>query len=127
MRSHRAVHTIDTGDTHPIRLQPYLISPHKLQGVKKEVQSLLKLGIIEPSSSPWSSPIVPVVKPDQSIRLCIDFRKLNSVTVPDPYYMPRVDELIGKVGEAKFLTKLIMLRDFIRCLCIMMTSQKLLL
>ncbi len=100
----RAIHGIDTGDTPPIRSQPYLISPHKLEGVKKEVESLLKLSIIEPSSSPWSSPVVPVVKPDQSIRLCIDFRKLNSVTVPDPYYTPTVDELIGKVGETKFLT-----------------------
>ncbi len=108
----RAIHGIDTGDTPPIRSQPYLISPHKLEGVKKEVESLLKLGIIEPSSSPWSSPVVPVVKPDQSIRLCIDFRKLNSVTVPDPYYMPTVDELIGKVGEAKFLTKLDLAKGF---------------
>ncbi len=108
----RAIHGIDTGDTPPIRSQPYLISPHKLEGVKKEVESLLKLGIIEPSSSPWSSPVVPVVKPDQSIRLCIDFRKLNSVTVPDPYYMPTVDELIGKVGEEKFLTKLDLAKGF---------------
>ncbi len=68
--TNRAIHGIDTGETPPIRSQqPYLISPHKLEGVKKEVESLLKLGIIEPSSSPWSSPFVPSVMPNSQLSL----------------------------------------------------------
>ncbi len=59
-----------------------------------------------------SSSVVPIVKPDQSIRLCVDYRTLNTVTTPDPYYIPTVDELISKVGEAEFLTKLALAKGF---------------
>ena len=104
-------HVINTGTAQPVRSPPY-ISHHKLEGVKKEINSLLELGIIEPSTSPWSSSVVPIVKPDQSIRLCVDYRKLNTVTTPDPYYIPTVDELISKVGEAAFLTKLDLAKGF---------------
>ncbi len=55
---------------------------------------------------------MPIVKPDQSIRLCVDYRKLNTVTTHDPYYIPTVDELISKVGEAAFLTKLDLAKGF---------------
>ena len=65
-----------------------------------------------PSYSPWSSPIVPIVKPDGSIRLCVDYRRVNAVTVLDPYYMPLIEELIAKVGESKFLTKLDLAKGF---------------
>ena len=53
-------------------------------------------------ASPWSSSVVPIVKPDQSIRLCVDYRKLNTVTTPDPYYIPTVDETVSKVRDAAF-------------------------
>ena len=89
-----------------------MISPVKLDGVKREINGLLELGIIAPSTSLWSSPVVPIIKPDKSIRLCIDYRKVNAVTVPDPYYIPTVDEIIGKVGKAKFLTKLDLAKGF---------------
>ena len=46
------------------------------------------------------------------IRLCIDYRKVNDVTIPDPYYIPTVDELIGKVGKARYLTKLDLAKGF---------------
>ena len=73
---------------------------------------MLELGIIAPSTSPWSSPVVPIIKPDKTIRLCIDYRKVNDVTIPDPYYIPTVDELIGKVGKARYLTKLDLAKGF---------------
>ena len=63
-----------------------------------------------PSRSPWTSPIVPIVKSDGSIRMCVDYRKLNNVTVPDPYYIPIIDEL--KVAESRFLSKLDMAKGF---------------
>ena len=81
-------HSINTGDARPVRSQPYLISPAKLDGVKNEINGLLELGIIASSTSPWSSPVVPVIKPDKSIRLCIDYRKVNAITEPDPYVKP---------------------------------------
>lgn len=68
------------------------------------MQSMAELGIIEPSQ--WSSPIVPVGKKDGNVRVCIDYRKLNTLTAADPYQMPRVDEMIDKIGKAKFITTL---------------------
>ena len=70
------------------------------------------LSKIEPSASPWTSPMVPVKKRDGSIRLCIDFRKVNSVTVPDPYNMPLIEEMLDQVGEAVYLSKLDLTKDF---------------
>ncbi len=64
-----------------MRSAPDTIPASKLQGVKAEVNQLLKLGIIIPSHSPWSSPIVPILKKDGSIRLCIDYRKVNNITI----------------------------------------------
>ena len=68
-------HNIKTGDALPIQSVPYAISLKKLEAVRKEISSLLENGIIVPSTSQWSSPIVPLIKPDRSIRLCVDFRK----------------------------------------------------
>ena len=100
------------GDTLPIRSVPYAISPKKLEGVRKEISSLLAKGIIVPSTSQWSSLIVPLIKPDESIRLCADFRKLNAIIQPDPYCMPLVEELIARVREAKYLSKIDLSKGF---------------
>ena len=111
-RSKMLKHSINTGDHPPVRSSPYSISAARMQGVQDEVDQLLKLGIIVPSQSPWTSPIVPIVKSDGSIRMCVDYRKLNNVTVPDPYYIPIIDELILKVAESRFLSKLDMAKGF---------------
>ena len=66
------------------------------------MQEMEESGIIEPSCSEWASPIV-VVKKDRSIRLCVHYRKLNAATPMDAYPMPRVDELLGKLGNAKYI------------------------
>ncbi len=63
-----------------------------------------QLGVIEPSSSEWSSPIVLVPKKDGTLGFCLDFRKLNSVSKFDPYPMPRVDELVERLGRANYLS-----------------------
>ena len=101
-----------TGDALPIRSVPCAISPKKLEGVRKEISSLLEKCIIVPSTSQWSSPIVSLIKPDGSIRLCVDFRKLNAITQPDPYCMPLVEEQIAQVGEAKYLSKMDLSKGF---------------
>ena len=72
----------------------------------KELRGLIDQGILIPSTSPWASPLVPVMKPDGSIRVCVDYRKLKAVTVSDPYCMPLIEDIINRVGAAVFLTKM---------------------
>ena len=63
-------------------------------------------GIIEKSSSEWASLVVVVTKKDGSLQICVDYRRLNQVTVFDAYPMPRVDELLDAIGGAEFITTL---------------------
>ena len=68
---------------------------------------MLKQGIIEPSTSPWSHPPVPVKKLKTipiEVRLCRDFRPINVDILPEPYLMPRTDELLDRIGNAKFIS-----------------------
>ena len=74
--------------------------------MKEELDAMLKAGVIEPSTSPWTSPIVPVRKKDGGLRLCVDYRRLNSITTEDRYQMPRVDELVERLGRAKYISTL---------------------
>jgi hypothetical protein len=96
----------------PFRLSPYRVHPAKADLIKKEIDLMVHLGVIEPSSSPFASPVVLVPKPDGSTRFCCDFRKLNTLTIPDGFPMPRIDDLIDKVGQAKFLTKIDLSRGY---------------
>ena len=81
-------HQIDTGQHAPIWSVPYRLAPAWRDQLREEIHSLLDASIIKPSLSPWSSSMVPVRKPDGSVLLCIDYRKINQVTVPDPYAIP---------------------------------------
>ncbi|KAL5506395.1 hypothetical protein EMCRGX_G008021 [Ephydatia muelleri] len=72
----------------------------------KELEEMEKHGIIEKFSSDWSSPIVLVKKKDGTLRFCIDFRRLNSVSKTDAYPMPRVDDLLDELGQARFISTL---------------------
>ena len=101
-----AEHQIETGDSPAVRLPPYRL-PHSFRdSVQKEVKDMLAQGIIEPSTSEWASPIVPIKKEDGTLRICVDYRRLNSVSKMDAYPMPRVDEIIDRVGSAKYITTL---------------------
>lgn len=84
----------------------YRIPEHLVPKPKKEIELMLQLEIIETSTSEWCSPIVLVPKKDGSLRFCIDFRYLNSVSKFESYPMPRIDELLERVGKAKFITTL---------------------
>ena len=74
--------------------------------MEKELQEMLEQGIIEPSQGEWTSPIVVVKKKDGDIRICIDYRKLNAVTKRDAYPMPRIDDILDELGQAKYITTL---------------------
>ena len=73
-----------------------------MEFVKQEIATLKEKGIVEdaPTDTTWPAPIVVVKKADGGWRLCTDFRKLNSVTKPDPFPLPRINDLLDKVGKA---------------------------
>lgn len=72
--------------------------------MRAEIREMLELGVIEPSASPWASPVVLVPKRDGTTRFCVDYRRLNDCTVTDPYPMPRVDKLLDKIAQGHYLT-----------------------
>lgn len=71
--------------------------------VKQELQNMEEMKVIEPSYSAWASPIVVVPKKDGTIRLCVDYRKFNSISHFDAYPMPRVEEIIDRVGSPRLI------------------------
>ena len=100
-RTTAAIHNIDTGDAEPIRSTPYKV-PQKLElQVSDEIDKMLDMGVVRPSKSPWASPVVIVPKSDQTIRFCVDYRKLNRVTKMDAYPIPRLDRIIERVAATR--------------------------
>ena len=79
-------------------------APKALIEIEKQVQEMLDNGIIRPSSSPWSSQVVLSRKKDGKMRFCIDYRKLNDITVKDDYPIPNMRELIDDVNGSNFFT-----------------------
>ena len=94
------------GDVRPVRQTPYPIPQAKIEKVKEEVQAMLDLDVIEESNSPWSAPYVMVPKPDGTTRFCVNFKKVNSFSKFDAYPMPRIEEIIGRLGSSRYITKL---------------------
>ena len=105
-------HDINTGDAPPTGAAPYQIPLKWQEAVKKELDELKVLGILVPSTSPWGSPIVSVAKKDGGVRVCVDFRRVNKITVKDPYHILLVAEIVGRVGKARVLSKLDLSRGF---------------
>uniref|UniRef100_A0A9J8BMN8 Gypsy retrotransposon integrase-like protein 1 n=1 Tax=Cyprinus carpio carpio TaxID=630221 RepID=A0A9J8BMN8_CYPCA len=99
-------HDILTAPGVIIRQWPYRVPEAWRHAIEEEVQEMLRLGTIEPSRSPWSSPIVMVPKPDGTFRFCNDFRHLNEVSEFDSSPMPRVDERLDRLGRARFISTL---------------------
>uniref|UniRef100_H3H3R4 RNA-directed DNA polymerase n=1 Tax=Phytophthora ramorum TaxID=164328 RepID=H3H3R4_PHYRM len=95
---------IDTGPNAPIKQQPYRVSVAEGEVMEAEIQQYLELGIIRPSISPWASPVLMIRKPDGGIRFCIDYRRLNSVTVKDCYPMPLIDDILDVLGDAQLFS-----------------------
>eukprot|EP00171_Calliarthron_tuberculosum_P021997 IDg21997t1 len=96
---------LDSG-TRPIRQLPYHAGPYARQFVAEEVERMLKGGVIRPSKSEWASPVVLAPKSDGSLRFCVDYRRLNAVTKRDSYPLPRMDECIDSLGNARVFSTL---------------------
>ena len=99
-------HQINTGDAPPIRQPVRRLPLAKREEAEKAVQEMREQDVIEPSASPWSSPIVLVNKKDGSTRFCVDYRKLNNITHKDSYPLPRIDDTIEALSGAKFFSTL---------------------
>lgn len=97
----RVKHRIKTGPSAPIRQPPRRQPFGKREIERQEIEKMLGKGVIEPSNSPWASPIVLVTKKDGTTRFCVDYRRLNDVTVKDAYPLPRVDECLDALAGSK--------------------------
>ena len=84
-------------DTQPISIPPYRMAPSELKELKEQLQDLLSKGFIRPSVSPWGAPVSFVKKKDGSMRMCIDYRQLNKVTIRNKYPIPRIDDLFDQM------------------------------
>ncbi|KAL2076889.1 hypothetical protein ACEWY4_027519 [Coilia grayii] len=105
-------HDIDVECSKPIKQHPYCANPLKRQILKDEVTFMLEHNIAEPSSSPWSSPCLLVPKPDGTYRFCTDFRRVNAVTKPDSFPLPRMDDCVDRLGMANHVSKLDLLKGY---------------
>ena len=92
--------------TAPIAKRTYRMSVEELVELKKQLKELLDKEYIQPSASPWGSPVLFVKKKDRSMRMCIDYRSLNAVTIKNKYPLPRIDDLLDELQKAKFFSKI---------------------
>jgi len=107
-------HAIDTGTAQPVKATARRLPYALCKELEEEMDSLLQSGCIEPSVSPYSSPLVLVRKKSGGLRVCVDYRALNRDTVPDRYPLPRIDELMDMVGRqhAKVFSSLDLMKDY---------------
>jgi hypothetical protein len=92
--------------TAPIAKRPYRMAPTELAELKLQLSELQQKGYIRPSSSPWGAPVLFVTKKDGSMRMCIDYRSLNEVTIKNKYPLPRIDDLFDQLQGAKYFSKI---------------------
>jgi hypothetical protein len=92
--------------TKPIHKAPYRMAPAELKELKEQLQELIDRGFIRPSVSPWGAPVLFVKKKDGSMRLCIDYRELNRVTIRNKYPLPRIDDLFDQLKGASVFSKI---------------------
>ncbi len=105
-RAKRVKHEIHLTPGPPVCLRPYRIPIIKRDIAKKKIEEMLRYDIIRPSISPFSSPMVLVPKKNKEWRFCVDYRQLNKRTIPDPYPLPRLDEVLIEAAEASYFTSL---------------------
>ena len=106
-RTRDIVHSIPTRpDARPIKQKPRRLGPEKEAEVERQVRQLESDGLIEPASGAWSSPVVLVRKSDHSWRFCVDYRRLNDVTIKDAYPLPRIDDSLDALSGSQYFSTL---------------------
>ncbi|GJU32429.1 putative reverse transcriptase domain-containing protein [Tanacetum coccineum] len=90
----------------PVARALYRLAPAELQELSTQLQELSDRGFIRPSSSPWGAPVLFVKKKDGSFRMCIDYRKLNRLTVKNRYPLPRIDDLFDQLQGSRVYSKI---------------------
>lgn len=86
--------------------RPYRYAVHQKNEIDKMVKELLKAGTVQPSSSPYASLVVLVKKKDNTWRLCVDYRKLNNMTIKDHFPIPLIEDLMDELGNSKIYSKI---------------------
>ena len=109
-------HHIDVGDSAPIRQKPYHVTPAIRNIMWKEVDEMLKDGIVEPSQSDWASPVVMVKKPGGKYRFCIDFQRVNAITKKDAYPIPNMTGILDELRLAHYITTLDLSKAYLQML-----------
>jgi hypothetical protein len=92
--------------TAPISRRSYRMPPNELAELKTQLQDLLEKGFIRPSSSPWGCLAIFIKKKDQTLRMCVDYRPLNEVTIKNKYPLPRIDILFDQLTGARVFSKI---------------------
>ncbi|KAA3473869.1 Retrotransposon protein [Gossypium australe] len=95
----------------PISIAPYRMAPTELKELKAQLQELMDKGFARPSSSPWGALILFVKKKDGSLRLCIDYKQLNKVTIKNSYPLPRIEDLFDQLKGATIFSKIDLCSD----------------
>ena len=90
----------------PISMTPNRMAPPELQELRVQLQELLDKGFIRPSTSPWGAPVLFAKKKDKTLRLCINYRQLNRVTIKNRYPLPRIDDLFDQLRGARVYIKI---------------------
>ena len=90
----------------PASITPYRMAPLELKELKLQLQELLERGFIRPSVSPWGAPVLFVKKKDGALRLCIDYRQLNKLTVKNKYPLPKIDDLFDQLKGTSIFSKI---------------------
>ena len=111
-RTDAIYHDDDVANATPVKQHPYRLNPTKQKYLHEEIQYLLENEFIEPSKGNWSSPCLLVPKPYGTYRFCTDYRKVNSVTKSHSFPIPRVDDCIDRIGNAKYVIKFELLKGF---------------
>ena len=99
-------HVIEVENARPIRQKAYPVSKKIQEEMHSQTREMLETGVIEPSNSGWSSPVVMVRKSNGKYRFCIDFRKVNMVSKPDAYPLPNMDQILRKLQCARYISTL---------------------
>ena len=92
--------------TLPISMTPHRMAPVELQELRVQLQELLDKGFIRPSTSPWGAPVLFAKKKEKTLRLCIDYRQLNRVTIKNRYPLPRIDDLFDQSRGARVYSRI---------------------